>query len=912
MPCKPQLSKVFSIIGIVVGAAIIVAGAIMPTIIESMIEQTIKTAVPLSQEDKSEESWNDFITDVRYKNFYFYHITNLPQVISMTPAPVAPNFEERGPYRYTWTVKKVDWSFNTAKTEYTYLEYETFTLLSAPTVDGDNEQLVTVNPLYVGATNKMGGEFPFMFYAASKVFSNLQIQFLNDTESDLIAMNKFLAFGGVFGYALQQLVAAPAPWSDIKLHWADYVTNGLSDVGVSAGATLDTVDSSFGFFEFNHPGLLTGLLDSPPAASNTLPVGSALFTSNEINCIFGNGVCNDLTANPAAMDVSIYSFATTGQGIYLWMGAAMDAEDSFSGCNMQCDTACATDVLMCVYSQNAVMALIKYITTAAVVQSNDWIFPVYAGGLGALCGSLSSWIDVGACQFGKSGVTLAMNAAYDSLADIPNINTMPGTESLLDAPEYIPGSGDSAGLSVAYSKVFLSTFSSLTSIIGFCSMPFATLPADVVQPANQWLADAGLTATNVQFAYLYVCWYAPTKLFVHSMLVGATTADGAGIIGQGLFQRRTVNELLFGWTFTAFGMYFPGVAGPVFPNEAAFLAFPFKAGHHTVYTGTDDVSKLYQYKEWKGLSAAISLQSQLTWMTPCVVQAGSTPNPLTFGGHRKDCKLWNTAETLTGLTGGNFYGRSFNEDDTPKANFEMVASPIYRRVNMVFDGKEDLKGLKVWRYILDPNLLKMSHSTAANYWMDECDGLQPLQSAVGVPFYASTPGFGGATAGCLGVTKTGDWDGPTTSVPHTTYIQFEPLSGLALAYRLRLQMSVKLTKSCDDGDEQTAGRFCNNWNFAFDPSHLGYYYGVLAVQSRIFVPYFWIQEEKEIEQADASKLSDAIYGNRDMGSYMMYSLVPVGTVVLIASVVILLLRLRAPAQVGTAPAAAATVAAATP
>jgi hypothetical protein len=379
-----------------------------------------------------------------------------------------------------------------------------------------------------------------------------------------------------------------------------------------------------------------------------------------------------------------------------------------------------------------------------------------------------------------------------------------------------------------------------------------------------------------------------------------------GSRGNGLFLRKTVHELIFGFTWETFGVAFSGAAGRLFPSPAIMQATNPRPGPHRINTGKADRSKYGQYVSWKGLTAPLATASQLPWTMKapaCFTQIGQVVPGPTYQGHRKDCKVWNEPEEMRYSGNGMFYGSLFNENDDPKP-VRMTVSSVYRKADLVFKRKEEIKGVKVWRYILDDNLLKITHPTAANYWMTECNGLIPLRSATGAPLYVSLPGFGGVEVNggdgsveeCTGVTVDGGWDQGAATERHETYIHFDPLSGMALGYRQRLQASVQLESSCVESPSND-GPFCNNFVYAMPSYGLYDYYSFIwqmGTRNKLFVPFYWAEEEKDLSDDDASAYTDKVYFIRDLGSYLLYSMIPVGTVIMIASVVILLLRLRAP------------------
>ncbi|XP_035536044.1 platelet glycoprotein 4 [Morone saxatilis] len=234
------------------------------------------------------------------------------------------------------------------------------------------------------------------------------------------------------------------------------------------------------------------------------------------------------------------------------------------------------------------------------------------------------------------------------------------------------------------------------------------------------------------------------KVF-HGMLNKLITSSNSS-----LYQRRTVNELLWGYT------------DPMLKTLVGLFA-PYNGtydGYYNVYTGKDDISKVGQIDMWRG---------------------------------QRTLRFWN--DTYCDMINGTD-ASSFAPFMDKKKPIYFFSSDICRSVSASFVESKDLKGIEVYRYALQPNTLASPTVNPDNQCF--CRNMDVTKNCTlagvldigscqdGRPIYISLPHFLHGSPylrkAVLGLNPSEEH--------HATFLDVEPTTGFTLRFAKRIQVNM--------------------------------------------------------------------------------------------------------------------------
>ncbi len=282
----------------------------------------------------------------------------------------------------------------------------------------------------------------------------------------------------------------------------------------------------------------------------------------------------------------------------------------------------------------------------------------------------------------------------------------------------------------------------------------------------------------------------------------------------GLVTTRTVEE----WLFTARDPLISAVD----PEQAAVNIFSNcsneteaeeeNVDRFTIYTGQDDISKAKQIIEFNG---------------------------------EDEISTWATPMDVGGSDGTQFAPGLSLEDDT----LEVFQPDLLRKVEFKLSETVQMHGIDMFRYKLSEDTFKPS----PEFYMDT-EGLANLSLEYGIPAYLSKPHFLDADSSVrnaiIGMNPDPD--------KHETYIDVEPITGITMNVRGRLQI-----------------------NFKVAPTDLWY----TNIQE-IYAPILWVEKEAEIPENDANQFTGDLYGALALKPIVFFIFLGIGSVMILSGAIL--------------------------
>lgn len=297
--------------------------------------------------------------------------------------------------------------------------------------------------------------------------------------------------------------------------------------------------------------------------------------------------------------------------------------------------------------------------------------------------------------------------------------------------------------------------------------------------------------------------------------IGCATIAFMGV-PKPIYSTRTVHEWLFEYEdpiLTALNNTEPGA---IFGNDTT------QNPPDTFNTGAKDIDLIGQYIKWQELS--------------------EIPG------------IWEEPETITG-TDGTKFKPGLSKSDSPVKTW---VSDFLRVVDLVYEEDVSFKGISLKRFRLDPDLLEISPE-----YKITIRGMQDVTSIAGGPSYASKPHFFDADEA---VGNVHDGLSPDRDL-HDTYIDVEPITGVAMRVHKRLQVSIRVKPN----------------DFVYT-----------SITDGIF-PLVWVDESGEISNKDASTFKEKVTTPLQVATDgTFYGGIAVGGLMVLSSIGALIYTLRKP------------------
>jgi len=664
------------------------------------------------------------------------------------------------------------------------------------------EEVITVNPVYLGAlAGAAGDESNLMLGSANAVVAQMAGVFLE-------TLPQFMQLSSLTGYL-----------------------GGLSAALQANGMTEEQIIGQW------HAGF-----DAPLSVMLNNPA----FTGFEVQ-LSPEGV--DAAGAEYLWDPSsTYSFMSP-TGVAGWAEAvqclAAAGEDDTAICMVE--GLPAFDIIEDVGRLNFIGAL-TWIQTLTTTNDPYYFGVIKAGLVGAgLAGvaDAESWTDLGALQFGTGQMVYGMTGGAATSLVALGIDALPFTSSpelTCYAAEYNTAVGGlaaygadatlapfpaGAGLSIDQVKAFFTVFSQQDKTISFLLAAGAAAAGDtslittILYDATY--ASTGLAPSNWIIYANYLSVRLSKDILIGDIIVGFPLDEGGvGSVNSGLFVRRTVGEVLFGWDDPLFAVMglddeeYNGMFGKLYASpeaqEAAVL----------------DASRTYSRKTGVGSPNAANAQQEImvqgvTAITRRDDIAGGTCEDaytLMILQDPETCPVWTETETISGLS-SDVQSAMTSEDWTWDNYMEVGAevderhmwlAVLLRAMPLSNAGEGTVGGgIRVHEFSTHPSTflgdcsdgVTPCNEANAKYRMDMGDGLIPMEyGSAGAPMVVSQPYFVHPDGELAGVLECLDLSAMPQDYNHKTmgsWLKVEPLTGTTMDAAVRLQVNFNVNSAMLNG-----------------------------------------------------------------------------------------------------------------
>jgi len=157
-------------------------------------------------------------------------------------------------------------------------------------------------------------------------------------------------------------------------------------------------------------------------------------------------------------------------------------------------------------------------------------------------------------------------------------------------------------------------------------------------------------------------------------------------------------------------------------------------------------------------------------------------------------QIWgsNQANLLYGTDGG-----SFSPFMPENSNYTVFVDTLYRKISFWYNTTEEVEGITLRNYWIDPNSFT---NTSSQYYLYAPDGLSNITAVYNattgspVPVFLSLPYFLQSDPFCLSKVDFLDYVGPNFTTQNTVLL-VEPITGLTMAAKKRTQINLKVGPS---------------------------------------------------------------------------------------------------------------------
>lgn len=896
---------------LLVGLALVIIGSLIVRLVDDRIETGVKELliIPKTSNPDTSTTWspwsetrtNDWVKTTTNYTYYAWNITNLNTVLQGAGKPI---LQQVGPFSVNEKNEKFNMAFGDDGT-FAYNQWWQKKWKSAADAQAETVIVNSLNPAYIAAV----GRAKNASFGASSTETTLLVNFIAPVISGL--QSTFLDETGTFLTAIRVLSVR------------SYLLGVRNTLTTSAGFTPAQVIDQWRngtTLLFNNPALtsLKCFESISPLTDNNTPRNSAGLDSATATALWDTASATSLVSSAGIQNWLLF---LTGAKLL------QDGKLSTTSSPTAAQFSALSTTLNTVYGGAAnVQNVATWI--GLITSLTSYCRPFYQGavvpGFATNCPSAVTWSDLGACQFGRSGVTRTAGLGDTFLALSPSsLAACTGLNSTFNidcrGPElYAYGtsnyaaprgcSADSLSLTIAESRAFLNTFnaSGLLPLSQSCTTGalgashFLGLAQTSAATAIAAYTFAGVTAGRLACLSNYLSVYIPNNFF---MIPNVINKNG------GLFTTRPPSQIMLGYPSDTTGAGNDPMLDTlnIARNVSRRCEVPTPAGtvnfcytgilsnytsrdnqmaltnqrKYSLYTGATNINKVRFYKEWRG---ATYVQDLLSVYRPSECFCNST-NPADWepcnpsNCARTTCSnIWTVQEPVDGSsTGTNF--APFQEGK-PAVNYKVFAAEAMRSLDMIYLGDSEVKGIKTRRFGMDPTQLQNAtqNPNNARYRMNGPRGVAWMADwFVNIPVYLARPQFAyDADPSLAAQFDSSSWANIEASDDRfLTYVDVEPLSGAAVKGHKRLQYTLKLSSTMFNNPFY-AKMFSAAPVDDQNPSGKAFYW-----------PAFWADENGLIEDDAASDFRKAIYDNRNMAEALQIGGIVIGSFLVLLSVFVL-------------------------
>lgn len=851
------------VVVVVIGAALVVIGALLNMVVSDQIDKAVKSALELETSDQTSDDWTDFInTDLTF-TYWFFNYTN---AFNFEFAGERPTITEVGPFIYKEFSVKYNTSFNLVDGTFNYNQW----WQKVPQSTGLNAStsVVTIpHPLYGGVLGTV-----LATIKARAGFGTTAGLLPNPGNlSQLLAPSENLLFAGQLPAVLRQVrdgVLTSFPLQASLLATGQYINATLTAIAglvpepasYQQWGNLGPLSNQSLFNVSGNAELLGFEVCSPNTLSNCVTAATADRVMN-VSATASLRSTAGLTLWAASLDTSNPTQALAAQGALIadlggnaadyakiagWLAETSSDPTSVKNVNLRTSLGVST--------QREVGGL-QFATGLVAGRSID---PTLTNPASAALVSLGyrgfEW-------FNSTFFPSDLSVTPSTVTSFHSI-TAAQAVALLDL--------FSGNATVCNGTTLLEDFLSRGQ-----SNPVVPTDTENCTISANYTA-MGISDANKAFYTAYLLGYLGPYL-----IYGGTFLAG----NAGLFQTRTVHDFLVGFTAS--------IAGSPTPVTGFFSSYTSEAQHwaqtqqgaYSIFTGArttlnprgiDWVRRYYRYR---GVAQFRTLED-LAPISPISPSYTAAACGFIFTGvisFNRRCQPFDTSVIITGSSTSSSQG-PFQEDN-PLPGFGIFLLEALRVANFSLIGEVSFKDIKMNRYNLVRSQLQNNTRNPDNaIWRHTfADGVVPTADFNGgLPVVLSQPFFG-----AIGLDQTLDKITITNLRTFSdddfgTFVYVEPLSGLTMYGRKRLQASLRVDRALLDSRLHRA-----TFSGLSDFSDRAYY-----------LPMFWGEEAGEIKDDDASDFRRAVYGTRDLSDILTIVFLAVGIVLVVVGIFCIVYQAR--------------------
>lgn len=812
---------------LLLGLISLILGARLKSIVEDGIVEKVEEKLTVSA---SSEQDSKFMTTVQPYTYYFFNVTNAKQVVENGSIPIVQQIR----VKCTRTQQKYDFTVN--ENTYGYREFAIYEPLNEADFD---IPLITLNPVYLGVAIGQGaGELGFQSALTPAAFRQL-VPILTGPDG---LLKKYQ--GTVIPVYLltlwQACMQLPVPPLNDTTGAACITQWGLQNQ--LGGKRISEVDP--GYAKFTGWELPT-------------PIPSA--TANALFLLTNNGSLTSTTGVARWALLGMYA-----EEVKKGNASAIPLYNATLGALIadvaELTEAHATTVLQYLAGQ------LLFNSTQNVVYYFDVIksklletFPEVA--------QAESWHDLGLLQFSRSTLSQSLGMNHSLFTPNPAFEF---SAYQLDTLDTDPKS--MANLTLNETQNLLEYF----SVDGSVSYFGLTLQAifDGSRPIEdlQEFEFLGVRLDTVVNIATFLLHYVPVTFVLKAKLgLGTVLPDGTHPSNTGMFTKRTVREVLYGYDdplLTLLGQdpRYNGLIGPLLLNVSeaqAWDALTNKTGKLDTFPSRD-MTHFGEYREWQGVEEfhnATDIQKKcasIAWKRDADASA---------------CIIWKNTEVVTGRSHHTQFV-PFQDERNPEP-VRVFSSNLLREVIFDFSEHVEVKGISLRRYRLRASELKnpedagspAAANRSTNYRV-AVSGFQDMSTGYEMsPINFGLPRHYGNLAEqdkILGLTDA-DWNETSNVGALETFLDVEPLTGKVMQARQRLQFNLRLDESRLNGMYQT----------------------MYTAKGYVMFPIMWIEEGDTISDADAESFRSNVLDTRSVAKSWSIALIILGFLFMVVGLAVL-------------------------
>jgi hypothetical protein len=277
-------------------------------------------------------------------------------------------------------------------------------------------------------------------------------------------------------------------------------------------------------------------------------------------------------------------------------------------------------------------------------------------------------------------------------------------------------------------------------------------------------------------------------------------------MSSGLITTRTVDEWLFSAEDDFIEMVEPELAKVnIFDNcHNTTEAEEAEANRYKISTGKKNVEKVGQTIEFNG---------------------------------EEEISMWARGINVEG-TDGTQFAPGVSKDES----LDVFIPELVRPVEFKYSKLTNMYDIELFRYEFSEDLFE----PAPEYFMDT-EGLANMYPEYGIPVYLSKPHFLGTEESVCDAVIGMD---PKSS-KHDTYIDVEPITGITMKAKARIQVNFKVSPT-------------DEWYSDIQEAYM---------------PILWVEKEAEITEEKAEEFKDSLYGALDLRSSLIPALIGGGSII---------------------------------